>query len=136
MDPADPTQLTTNQTQESAPPNNTVLKKNNWKRIVTISAVAIIVILLGVVIYRRYYIGSRPESNSVLNDLSNKFKTDNKVKLVESPLSGEKVSAQDSARHPLGVIIENTPDARPQSGLEKASIIYEAETEGGITRFL
>lgn len=136
MDPEEATPSTTNQTQESVPPNKTVPQKKNWKRIITISVVAILVILLGVVMYRRYYIGSKPESNSVLDDLSSKFKIDNKVKLVESPLSGEKVSAQDSARHPLGVIIENTPDARPQSGLEKASIVYEAETEGGITRFL
>ena len=34
------------------------------------------------------------------------------------------------------VVIENHPDARPQSGLDKASIVYETIAEGGITRFL
>ena len=36
----------------------------------------------------------------------------------------------------LGVIIENTPEARPQTGLDNAGIVFEAVTEGGITRYL
>lgn len=37
---------------------------------------------------------------------------------------------------PLGVMIENHQEARPQSGLSNADVIYEAVAEGGITRFL
>lgn len=37
---------------------------------------------------------------------------------------------------PLGVMIENHEEARPQSGLSRADVIYEAVAEGGITRFL
>lgn len=36
----------------------------------------------------------------------------------------------------FAVIIENTPAARPQSGLIDADIVYEVLAEGGITRFL
>jgi hypothetical protein len=39
-------------------------------------------------------------------------------------------------RRPLGVMIENHSEARPQSGLSRADIIYEAVAEGGITRFM
>jgi hypothetical protein len=39
-------------------------------------------------------------------------------------------------RAALAVKIENTPDARPQSGLEHADIVYEEVVEGGITRFM
>src|SRR3990167_10550163 len=39
-------------------------------------------------------------------------------------------------RRPLGVMIENHVDARPQSGLSQADIVFEAVAEGGITRFL
>jgi hypothetical protein len=39
-------------------------------------------------------------------------------------------------RPALAVKIENTPDARPQSGLESADIVYEELVEGGITRFI
>ncbi|KPJ70506.1 hypothetical protein AMJ51_01705 [Microgenomates bacterium DG_75] len=37
---------------------------------------------------------------------------------------------------PLTVMLENHADARPQSGLSKADVVYEAVAEGGITRFL
>jgi len=36
----------------------------------------------------------------------------------------------------LAIIVENHPDARPQSGLDKADIVYETLAEGGITRFV
>jgi len=39
-------------------------------------------------------------------------------------------------RRPIAIIVENHADARPQSGLSKADIVYEAVAEGGITRFL
>lgn len=39
-------------------------------------------------------------------------------------------------RRPLTVMIENHSEARPQSGLSRADIVYEAVAEGGITRFL
>ena len=47
---------------------------------------------------------------------------------------GEK-NAWDNKR-PLLVMIENHKEARPQSGISKADVVYEAVAEGGITRFL
>ncbi len=38
-------------------------------------------------------------------------------------------------RRPLFVMVENTPDARPQSGLSRADVVFEAVAEGGVTRF-
>jgi hypothetical protein len=40
-----------------------------------------------------------------------------------------------AGRSSLGVKIENTPEARPQSGLDVADVVYEEVVEGGITRF-
>jgi len=40
------------------------------------------------------------------------------------------------ALRPLSVMIENHPEARPQSGLSSAGLVFEAIAEGGITRFL
>ena len=51
-------------------------------------------------------------------------------------LDGAGYSGDKATRHPLAVSVENHPDARPQSGLVGASIVYEAITEGGITRYL
>lgn len=53
-----------------------------------------------------------------------------------SPLDGTRVTPGREKRHALGIMIENHTEARPQSGLTSASIVYEAIAEGGITRFL
>ncbi len=57
-------------------------------------------------------------------------------KKVTSALDGLSYAANLANRHPLAVSVENHPGARPQSGLSKASVVYEAITEGGITRYL
>lgn len=36
----------------------------------------------------------------------------------------------------IAAMIDNHPDARPQSGLAQANVVYEALAEGGITRFM
>ena len=54
-----------------------------------------------------------------------------------SPLTGMEIANEAAAKLPVtGVMIENSPAARPQSGLKKAGVVYEAVAEGGITRFL
>jgi len=64
----------------------------------------------------------------------------NEPKTEECPLNGEYFSKSQKAkwevRRPLGIMVENHTQARPQSGLSSADIIYEAVAEGGITRFL
>jgi len=55
---------------------------------------------------------------------------------VPSPLTGMQVKP-DLAELPVtAVIIENSPEARPQSGLGEAGVVFEAMVEGSITRFL
>ena len=66
---------------------------------------------------------------------------DNNLPKTQScPLNGVLYSKQQQQwwqkHRPLGVMIENSIDARPQSGLSGADTIYEAVAEGGITRFL
>ncbi len=39
-------------------------------------------------------------------------------------------------QRPLAVMVDNARDSRPQSGLDKANLVYEVLAEGGITRFL
>jgi hypothetical protein len=54
-----------------------------------------------------------------------------------SPLTGEKVANDAATKQAVtAIMIENSPDARPQSGLQEAGIVFEAVAEGGITRFL
>lgn len=66
------------------------------------------------------------------------------VKQVEKPkpttepskLTGVEVPIELNKRPVTGVMIENSPDARPQAGLKDAGVMIEAIAEGGITRFL
>ncbi|HVI60643.1 MAG TPA: DUF3048 domain-containing protein [Candidatus Saccharimonadales bacterium] len=53
-----------------------------------------------------------------------------------SKLSGLPVDPEVNKRTVTGVMIENSPAARPQAGLGEASVVFEAIAEGGITRFL
>ncbi len=57
-------------------------------------------------------------------------------KTIPSLLNGVEVESSLATRHPLAIMIENLLPARPQAGLGDASIVYEAITEGGITRFM
>lgn len=52
-----------------------------------------------------------------------------------SKLSGLEVPIGTNLKPVTAVMIENSPEARPQSGLKDASVIFEAISEGGITRF-
>lgn len=53
-----------------------------------------------------------------------------------SPLTGAETTEGATKRPVMAVMIENSPEARPQSGLKQGGVIYEAIAEGGITRFL
>lgn len=53
-----------------------------------------------------------------------------------SQLTGNEVSRDESRRPILGVMIENSEEARPQTGLDDAGIVFETVTEAGITRYL
>lgn len=54
-----------------------------------------------------------------------------------SPLTGDKVADEAATKQAItAIMIENSPDARPQSGLKQSGVVYEAIAEGGITRFL
>jgi len=57
----------------------------------------------------------------------------------ECPTNGAMYTSAEekiwATRRPLFVMIENSTDARPQSGLSSADVVYEGIAEGGITRF-
>jgi hypothetical protein len=63
-------------------------------------------------------------------------KKETKPTTKASPLTGLEIEPARAERPITAVVIENHPDARPQSGLSEAGVVYEALAEGGITRFL
>lgn len=62
------------------------------------------------------------------------------IKNIQHPITGIMYSQEEAAGwenlRPLAVMVNNHVDARPQSGLINADIVYEMVAEGGITRYL
>ncbi len=77
---------------------------------------------------------SLPGPNTMVTEDPKEPRTEN------CPLNGRlhtvKARQNWEVRRPLSVMIENHTEARPQSGLSSADIVYEAVAEGGITRFM
>jgi hypothetical protein len=55
---------------------------------------------------------------------------------VPAPLTGRMVSPSAAAQHPMAVMIDDLSPARPQSGFNAASIVWQAPAEGGIPRYM
>jgi hypothetical protein len=56
---------------------------------------------------------------------------------LTGPLDGERTPRSAVLRPPVAAVIDNFyPSARPQSGLSKASLVFETLVEGGITRLM
>lgn len=91
---------------------------------------AAIIIVGGIIIYTEL---KKPVESPVESPKKKEQPVDTRV---QSKLMGIKVDPQELNKKILAVVIENHPDARPQSALDKASIVYETLAEGGITRFL
>jgi hypothetical protein len=56
--------------------------------------------------------------------------------LVPAPLTGLLVTPEEAQRHVIAVMIDDQFMARPQSGFNSASIVWQAPAEGGIPRYM
>ncbi len=57
-------------------------------------------------------------------------------KPVPAPLTGRPVTAAVAAQRAIAVMIDDHSDARPQSGFNAASVVWQAPAEGGIPRYM
>lgn len=94
-----------------------------------------LVVLAFVAIFALCAFFFRNEKNDrVLDAASRTTKPDN---IFYSPLTGVEVAdAKNLSRATTCVMVENSIDARPQSGLNHAGLVFEALAEGGISRFM
>lgn len=101
--------------------------KKGWAFLVTS------VLLISVGSYFAYSLGLHPNQKASPSTLK---KVAPPPKTTEvSKLSGLTVPIGTNSKPVTAVQIENSPEARPQSGLKDASVVFEAIAEGGITRF-
>ncbi len=85
--------------------------------------------------------GGKTDSKSSVPSATSAIEEDSSEPRSEScPINGrmhtKKAKDAWEKRRPLAVMIENHSEARPQSGLSSADVVYEAVAEGGITRFM
>lgn len=98
--------------------------------------IIIISVLFGLALGAAGFVAYKQYGPQNLGQKNPKPKPSASPKTTANPLDGTQVSEDLARRHPLAVIVENHTAARPQIGLDKASIVYETITEGGITRFM
>src|SRR5690606_27579265 len=100
------------------------------KRSIIIGVVVLLLLVGGYLFYRLKIADSVERTDPATTEAEEVSTT------VPSPLTGLQVTPEEAKRPVTAVVIENSPDARPHSGLEQAGVVYEAIAEGGITRFL
>jgi hypothetical protein len=76
------------------------------------------------------------DANPIVASTPKPKKAAPKPTVLPSTLTGLDVAPEVNQRPVIGAMIENSPDARPQSGLSQAGVVFEAVAEGGVTRFL
>ncbi|NTV30514.1 DUF3048 domain-containing protein [candidate division WWE3 bacterium] len=134
--------------KRSASPD--VVLDNGQRIALSLGVLALFVVLIGGGGF--IYVLSQKESKNenVESQITTIPLSGNQIKSVEvkdpeepknqnSPLNGVLLTSSEYSKLmqklPLVVMVENHPDARPQSGLDKADLVFETLAEGGITRF-
>ena len=113
---------------------------NSKKFIVIISFIGLFLLSVGVSLVVFYYVAPK-DASELLAQVSKKTKINvNLPKTEECPINGQMYTKAESdvwmTRRPITSMIENHKEARPESGLSRADVVYEAVAEGGITRFM
>lgn len=98
----------------------------------------VMVVLLGSFLSWSWVLAHMPRAVAEQISPSKKvLKTPQPPTIFTRTLDGVVVDSADSANpYPVGIMIENLPTVRPQTGLAGASVVYETLAEGGSTRFL
>ncbi len=99
--------------------------------------ITLVVLLLIVVVLAGYVLfaggGTKPGVSTNTSTVNTNVA---EVQQARRAIDGVVVPLAQANNFPVGVMIENLVSSRPQAGLNKASLVYEALAEGGITRFL
>lgn len=139
-------QLETPQTMNKLNPTKNLKIKNPfpplkawWNRLSKkqkIIAAASLILVLSLLSYGGYKLVNKPAPVKPVVVKKQAVKPPPKPTTEPSKLTGVTVPIEANLLPVTGIMIENSPDARPQSGLIDAGVVFEAVAEGGITRFL
>lgn len=115
------------------------MKKNN-KQVLILSFAGLFLLATGISwLFFSSSGGVNPVDPAQVSDARSRIDP-NAPKTESCPINGKMFSKEERAiwegRAPLLAVIENHLDSRPQSGMSRSDVVYEAVAEGGITRFL
>lgn len=91
----------------------------------------ILLSLLSIFIVSSFFISCKDETS--LPSSNDNVET---TKTYNYPFTGIESKEDPSNKTPFMAVVENSKQARPQSGLSSADIVYETSAEGGIPRFI
>lgn len=110
------------------------------KTTIIASFVGLFLISVGLSLIVFYFISPKSAANLVSTTGKKSRINLSLPKTAECPINGQKYTKAEediwNTHRPVTAMVENNVDARPESGLSRADIIYEAVAEGGITRFM
>ncbi len=116
---------------------NTRKKIVFWKNLSCLSffIFSLVLIFSSILVYNHFFNNSlkSSEGKTALNTEKKKEKCPDCLPRL---LDGKLVKSGQENLYPLAIIIDNHTEARPSFGLSQASLVYETEAEGQITRFL
>lgn len=92
---------------------------------------ALIVILMLVVIVLAVLVGIKVFGNKEIENVNDNIEANSDQQKEKG-----KVSIWSGNSRSIAVVIDNVGDAKPQTGLNDAAIVYEVTVEGGLTRLL
>lgn len=105
-------------------------------KLAIILSIVIVVIIGGGIATAVFFINQKPATTPAPAKIVKPTPPPEPIKYY-SPLTGNLVADEATTNLAVtGMMIENSPDARPQSGLKNSGVVFEAIAEGGITRFL
>lgn len=106
------------------------------RKLVIILSIIMFLLIAGGVSATVYFLNQKPSDTSTVNKEATPEPEPEPI-IYYSPLTGSIVADEATTKLPVtGMMIENSPQSRPQSGLKNSGVVFEAIAEGGITRFL
>jgi hypothetical protein len=121
-------------------------KENNLPRglliITRISLITIVISFFGLFLYFfqpswfNFNLTKEKDAKIIHQEGDEATSTDLCLNCARRLLDGVMVPPEETNLRPYAVMIDNFSNARPQSGLSSASLVYEAPAEGGVTRYL
>ena len=113
-------------------------KKPNWikrhKKLSIILGIVLALLITGGIVAAVHFANQKPAEKTAVKSAP---KPAPEAPKYYSPLTGNLVESEAATKQAVtAIMMENSPDARPQSGLKDSGVVFEAIAEGGITRFL